>query len=97
MPENRAHALPARPASPAPPRRTDAARRARTLAAALLAATALPLTACQDGGGYRAALPRAVSPPRPRPPAPPRARDACTPRCCASTPAPSRTAPATCC
>ncbi|MGG2461638.1 DUF4232 domain-containing protein [Streptomyces sp. RGM 3693] len=57
--------MPFRPAppTPAPPRCTTAARRARTLAAvALTAATALPLTACQDGTGYRAdAAARAVS------------------------------------
>ncbi|PNE36308.1 DUF4232 domain-containing protein [Streptomyces noursei] len=69
------------PASPPPPRRPDAVRRARPLVVALLAATALSLTACQDGGGYRAALPlRAVSPaPSPFSGPDPRARDACTP------------------
>ncbi|MFF2805747.1 DUF4232 domain-containing protein [Streptomyces sp. NPDC058000] len=74
--------MPFRPAppTPAPPRCTSTARRARTLAAvALAAATALPLAACQDGTGYRAdAATRAVSH-APAPSTDRGDRDGCTP------------------
>ncbi|MFL4490688.1 DUF4232 domain-containing protein [Streptomyces sp. VTCC 41912] len=75
--------MPLRPA-PSPPTPSGcpgAARRARTLVAAVLAAAAaLPLAACQNAGGERdAAGPRTAAAPTPTAGAHPHDRNACTP------------------